>query len=83
IRCRSALARDAVCQATMMPLQECIRQQAGSYGRHSPTDTSFAAYRPSARIPPPIRHSPQIRVCALPPIRHSPRIPRTHAATGT
>jgi hypothetical protein len=39
----SALARDAMCQATMMGLQESIRQQAGFYGRHSPTDTSSTA----------------------------------------
>jgi hypothetical protein len=40
-----------MCQATMMPLEECIRQQAGSYGRHSPTDTSFAAEPVYARVP--------------------------------
>jgi hypothetical protein len=51
IPCRSTLACDAVCQTTMMPLEDCVRQQAGSYGRHSPTDASFAADSAYARVP--------------------------------
>ena len=38
--CRSALARDALGQATLMALGDCVRQQAGSYGFHSVGDTS-------------------------------------------
>jgi hypothetical protein len=45
IRCSSALARDAVCQAMQVALRDRVRQQASSYGRRAPV----------------ICHSPQIR----------------------